>query len=389
MRGWLVIAALATLAAVALCKEPPIGQDQRIKLFEGQSMRKKMKTLETALEAAEQSNYLDARFYGRIKIGTPPQVFKVVFDTGSSDLWVPSAKSRSKASMLHRKYNSEASSSYVKVGRSFSIKYGTGSVKGFLSKDTVTLGGVPMPNITFGEVLEQPGLAFVAANFDGIFGLGLPNLVSMRGARPPFFSMCEHKHTASCVFSMYMERSTDGAYMGVEPAVGEIILGGSDESKFVPPMIKLPVLPPLNYWAVKMDEISVGSLVLRENAATIIDTGTSLNMGPAEDIARLHANIPGSVKVKDSGEYKIPCQAIEQLPDFKFQFGGHVFTLTPEEYTIRLDKLSCLSGFMENKLPKPYTWVLGDLFLSHVYTEFDGNNFTIGFANLTETIRPK
>ena len=84
-------------------------------------------------------------------------------------------------SKLHRKFNSAKSISYVKDNRPFSIKYGTGSVEGFLSRDTVTLGGVQMPNITFGEVVRQPGLAFVAANFDGIFGLGWPKLTSVKG----------------------------------------------------------------------------------------------------------------------------------------------------------------------------------------------------------------
>ena len=102
-------------------------------------------------------------YYGPIGIGTPSQIFQVVFDTGSSVLWVPSKKcniTTPACSMFiilmlaqlitacftniiplenHRKYDSSVSGTYGEDGKPFTLGYGSESASGILSKDTVTV----------------------------------------------------------------------------------------------------------------------------------------------------------------------------------------------------------------------------------------------------------
>jgi saccharopepsin len=80
--------------------------------------------------------------------------------SSSSNLWVPGVQCTSITCFFHKKYNSSSSSTYKPNGSDFEIRYGSGSLKGFVSSDTMRIGSLEIPNQDFAETTEEPGLAF-------------------------------------------------------------------------------------------------------------------------------------------------------------------------------------------------------------------------------------
>ena len=311
--------------------------------------------------------------YSEISIGTPPQSFKVVLDTGSSNLWVPSTDCSSIACFLHTTYDSSASSTYKKNGSEFEIRYGSGSLSGFVSKDIVRLGDIEIKGQDFAEATEEPGLAFAFGRFDGILGLGY-DTISVNKIVPPFYNMIDQGLINDPVFSFYLSDTNNG-----EGDESEAVFGGINKDHFTGSLTKIP-LRRKAYWEVDLDAISFGDATAElDNTGAILDTGTSLIALPSTLAELLNKEI--GAKKGFNGQYTIECDKKDELPDLTFTLTGHNFTIGPDDYILDVQG-SCISSFFGMDIPEPAgpLVILGDAFLRKWYSVYDLGTNSVGLA---------
>merc|ERR1712195_78586 len=388
-------------------------------------------------------NFEDAQYFIEISIGDPPQSFKVVADTGSSNLWIPSktCKKTNIACLLHDKYDNTKSSSYQANGTTYSIKYGSGQCSGFMSN---------------AEVTKEPGIAFVAAHFDGILGLGFSS-IAVTHATPWWYHAVDQKLVDEPVFAFYLNRTAGGD--------GELLLGGVDEAHYTGEFTEVP-LTNETYWEFHMDGVKVGDTAFCEGGCkAIADSGTSLLAGPkdvvkeinkaigavgvitgecdqavqqygqkiidqildkltAEEIcddlklcgnssssgikclackgvaelgiaaAKSNSSITAIEKIIEkactllpspNGEASVDCAKLPTMPDITMTLAGKDFVLTPEQYVLQVGaggQTECISGFIGLDVPAPMgpLWILGDVFMGAYYTKFDFGKKVVAFA---------
>ncbi|XP_032270916.1 pepsin F-like [Halichoerus grypus] len=317
-------------------------------------------------------NYLDLAYVGTISIGTPPQEFKVIFDTGSSDLWVPSTYCSSPACANHNVFNPLLSSTFRISGRPIHLQYGSGRMSGFLAYDTVQFGGLIDESQAFGLSLREPGKFMEYAVFDGILGLGYPSL-SLGGTLPIFDNLWKQGLISEELFAFYLSKKEE------EGSV--VMFGGVDHSYYSGELNWVPVSKAL-YWQLSVDSISMNEMVIACDGGceAIIDTGTSLLIGPSDVVFNIQKII--DAKQSYSGEYIIDCDAVSTLPDIVFTINGINYSVPASAYIREDHQGTCYSNFDEGKggLLLSDSWILGDVFLRLYFTVFNRANNTIGLA---------
>lgn len=312
------------------------------------------------------NDFANAQYYGSLTVGTPPQKLNMVFDTGSSNLWVPI---KNGWFQHHNIYDHSQSSTYKANGTDFSIRYGSGAVSGYFSSDIVNIAGIPF-NYTFAEASNTKGMGvgYYIAKFDGICGLGWDTLVQ-GGGKSPISALIASDQLDAPEFAFYLGNS----------APGEMVIGGVDEKHYTGEFTYVP-LSSETYWEVTLDSFKVNGASATSAVKAIVDSGTSLLAGPKADVKKIAALVGAKpIAFGLTGEYSIDCDGT--APDMDFELGGKVFTLQKKDYVIN-EGGKCLFAMMGIDIPAPNgpLWILGDVFMRKYYTKFDVGGKRLGFA---------
>jgi len=339
-----------------------------------------------AMAAAEDDepllDYTDTEYVGEVDIGTPPQKFSVVMDTGSANLWVASSKCTTARSCANKaEYDSSKSTTYKANGEKFSIQYGTGSCSGIIDNDKVCIAGVCVDDQPFGEATSLAAF-FAGQPMDGICGLGFQALAVDR-VIPPVYNMIQQNLLDNPWFTVWM--TADGNVQGKNG--GQITLGDYDTAH-CSSTCDWVSLSSATYYEFILDGYKVGTLDSRPKGigrrsrraagdAAISDTGTSLIVGPTTDIDAICKQLGGTA---DGGVYSIPCADKDTLPDVIFTIGGKDYSVQSKNYVVPDGTGKCILGFQGMRAIAGPKWILGDCFIRQYCNVYDMGNKRLGLC---------
>ena len=318
-------------------------------------------------------NDQDLVYYGQISLGTPPFPFKVVFDTGSANLWIPSKlcdQTKYMSCKSKQKYDHSSSKSFIDLNKSFHMDYISGGIDGNLCKDVLTLSQDrnAITDIEFGEALIIPD-NFNDLKFDGYFGLAYQSLAN-GDIEPPLMKIFSQNAIDDQSFSIFLQSKASS-----QPS--KLILGGIDLNLTNDKSKKMHYhdLYQQGYFTILVDEITYGknrAISAGDGIVAIVDSGSSYIIMTDDLINLLNIQQQWDCEVAD-----------EQLKEICFNIGKIKYCIKPDEYMMKhvvnnkeMCYLPVIGGQSEN-----IQQVLGVPFIRRFYTHFDMSNNKVGFYN--------
>ncbi|XP_057583136.1 pregnancy-associated glycoprotein 2-like [Hippopotamus amphibius kiboko] len=268
-------------------------------------------------------NCLDVVYAGNITIGTPPQEFRVVFDTSTAYTWVPSIQCSSPSCCTHNHFNPHLSTTFQLIGQTFNINYGVGRIVGFFGFDTVRIMNLVNTRQEFGLFVKEIG--FSNSISDGVLGLGYPSLAP-KGITPVFDKLKTRGLISQPVFAFYLSTQKENG--------SAVMLGGVDHSYHKGQLKWIPVSQ-THSWQITMTSITMNKMAFAcyHGCQAILDTGTVLLVGPTKQISVIQKLIDA---MPYGQQYLVPCGNIRKLPKIIFTINHIDYPVPAEAYIYKL-----------------------------------------------------
>merc|ERR1740138_23879 len=303
-----------------------------------------------------------------MSLGNPPQPFKVIFDTGSGNLIVPSQDCTVPGCAPHHKYARNASNTGMAITNekgegNAEISFGTGQIAGDFFRDKLCIGESLCIDASFIAADRETTEPFQEIPFDGIMGLGFKDLSMGEG-----FNIVDdlNKNGGTGGVSQFSFFVSDGED-------SEVTFGGYRPERLASDIIWAPVKVQ-SWWQVAIDDITFNNQpknLCAGQCQVAVDTGTSMLAGPTDMVDKL-TNLVGA---------KDDCSNYDSLPKLGFQIGDTVLNLKPDDYMDR-SASGCSFSLMALDVPPPKgpVFIFGDPFLRRFVTIYDRSKPAVGFA---------
>jgi len=306
-------------------------------------------------------------YWGVLSLGTPPQIFKVILDTGSGNLILPGSDCNTPGCSPHHKYSSKQSNTSMVVtnekGEGGSeITFGTGMIAGDFYKDQMCIGGSLCVDTKFIAACRESTEPFRDIPFDGIMGLGFADLSMGQG-----FNILDN-----LVSNGILPQGQVSFYL-TDDGDSEVTFGGYRPEFLASDIFWAPVKIQ-SYWQVAIDDITINNVpqkLCKGGCQVAVDTGTSMLAGPTDLINSLSHLVNA----------RTDCSNYNALPSLGFKIGNKVLNLLPDDYMDSTHS-ECAFSILSLDVPPPKgpLFIFGDPFLRRFVTIFDKKKARVGFA---------
>ncbi|CAG9540655.1 unnamed protein product [Cercopithifilaria johnstoni] len=326
--------------------------------------------------------YMDNLYVINITIGSPPQHFEIVPDTGSSDLWVVSTDCNSESCAgseiyVKNQFDPSISSTYSSYGHNFSINYELGYSEGILGIDQLSFADFTIKRQVFGLANNLADF-FGYLPIDGTMGLAWPALSSFHVTTPIQNIIGELDLP---IIAIYMSQRESGK--------GVITFGSSDYEN-CDPVINWVQLTSQTFWQFTIQGVRVQTYESTGWQQAISDSGTSFLQIPSFLMKPILEKINATYSFVYEA-YVVDCITQYIGPSIQIKIGSIYYSILPNQYiqtyTDNSQYSICIFAAFENfGIGFSPSWILGDVFIRSYCNIYDFGNGRIGFSEVIDEI---